>query len=114
MVFVVLQIRSASKILKSWVGVTSSESTVLRDIYNDFTSGVVDKLECIPNEFNTVKICASVGKTKNEQTPVDLNAPIGDVVSVLGNFIDFNVTRTDEGTGPSAANQHEKKSCFQC
>ena len=79
---------------------------------NDFASGVVDKLECIPDEFNTVKICASVGKTKNEQTPVDLNATIGDVVSVLGNFIDFNVTRTDEGTGPSAANQHEKKSCF--
>ena len=59
MVFVVLQIRSAAKILKSWVGVTSSESTVLRDIYNDFASGVVDKLECIPDEFNTVKMCVS-------------------------------------------------------
>ena len=46
-------------------------------------------------KFNTL-IRASVGKTKSELTSVDVNATVSDVVGVLGNFIEFRVSKEDD------------------
>ena len=97
MVLLVLQIKCGAKIIKPWLGVSmGSSSRILRDIYNDFAGGVLDKGESIPENFNTLSIQGSVGKSKTDLTQVDMNATIGEVTGILGSFIEFNVAATSE------------------
>ena len=45
----------------------------------------------------------SVGKSKTDLTQVDMNATIGEVTSVLGSFIEFNVAETCESKDDSSS-----------
>ena len=58
MLYVVLQIKSGVKIIKPWLGkrVNDDETLLQLKIYNRFASGELDDTECIPDEFNSVKV----------------------------------------------------------
>ena len=56
MVFIVVQIKSGTKVLKPWLGIKVSEELSIQDLYNDYASGSLDKSDCIAAEFNTVKV----------------------------------------------------------
>ena len=56
MVYVVLQIKSGVKIIKPWLGKRVNDDETLLQIYNRFASGELDDTECIPDEFNSVKV----------------------------------------------------------
>ena len=56
MVYVVLQIKSGVKIIKPWLGKRVNDDETLLQIYNRFASGELDDTECIPDEFNSLKV----------------------------------------------------------
>lgn len=103
MPFIVTQVRGEScKVLKPWFGLNSTETVSMRELFNNFTSGALDGQTSIleaysdPTSFPSV----SVGQTKSALTPVDIDTKIGEVVQVLGNFIEFSVSkRTDQSLG---------------
>ena len=48
MVLLVLQVKCGAKVIKPWLGISvTQEKMILRDLYNDFAGGVLDRGECI-------------------------------------------------------------------
>ena len=111
MVFIVIQIRSQSKILKPWLGIKVSDNMTLQQLYNDFGAGQLDTSAQLPNEYNTVQVWPSIGRTKNDMIPIDITATVGEATSVLGNFVEFRVETLDEPSG-SQSNVNLRPSAF--
>ena len=89
------------------------ESAILEVVYNDFAGGILDCGECIAEDFNTIKVGASVGKSKIELTPVDVKATFGDVIGMLGSFVEFNVSKAEEDiSSDDVAKQQNSFSLF--
>ena len=90
MVFVIVQIRSQCRILKNWFGCIVAEQLTLVDLYNQYASGQLDNSAAVPSEFATAMIHCSLGRRKHELVRVSSDVPVGEAVSTLGQFVDFN------------------------
>ena len=51
MVFVILQIRCAARVLKLWYGCSVPDTSSVADIYTDYSSGVLDNDKPVPEEY---------------------------------------------------------------
>ena len=95
MVFIVTQIKSRAKELKPWCGISIDPEKTLQNFFNEFASGSLQQsndAEPIPDKFNTARITCYVGKSKDDVSiPVDVVSTIGEVTSVLGSFLKFDV-----------------------
>ncbi len=91
MVFVILQIRSGTTVLKAWYGCTVPDGASIADVYAGFSSGQLDKSLPIPEEYQASAIDVKVGKCRTDQIAVSLDSSITEVVSSLGQYMDFAV-----------------------
>lgn len=103
MVFVIVQIRSQCRILKNWFGCIVAEQLTLVDLYNQYASGQLDNSAAAPSEFATAMIHCSLGRSKHELVRVSSDVPVGEAVSTLGQFVDFNVTVEAQETTTASA-----------
>ena len=99
MPFVIVQIRSGARPLKQWYGCIVGETTTVADVFADFSYGALDGGNAVPDEYRTSSVEATVGKTKSDMIHVSPQCCISDVVSALGQYVEFSV----EVAGPSGA-----------
>ena len=75
--FIIVQIVSNITILKDWFGCKYNNTNNLLELYNDLSSGAIDKGVPIAQ---SARICASAGRSKTDLTKCDPTAAIGDIV----------------------------------
>jgi hypothetical protein len=119
MPLVVVQLRGEScKVHKPWFGVNVVESVSLRELFNDFISGSLDGQIANPNLYPdpTSFPSVAVGSNKSTLTPVDLESKVGDVVKVLGNFVEFAVCKRNEALEVNVASVNDvlMKAAYVC
>ena len=96
MPFVILQIRSGAKVLKPWYGCVVLETSTVAAVFTDFSSGAIERAgsgNTIPDEYRTAFVEARVGKTKTDLTHVSPQCCVSDVVSCLGQYLEFSVAK---------------------
>ena len=92
---VILQIRSGSKVLKSWYGCSVTEQLQLFDLFTQFAAGNLDNSSALrlPDEYSTAAVECAIGRGKDKDlTKVSVSLTVAEAVSALGQFIDFNVS----------------------
>ena len=102
MVLVVVLIRSGSRVLKTWFGCQVAEQGTLLDLLNDFSAGKIDNSFPLSDTFSTASIECEIGRDKRvtEFVRISLDVLVGEAVSTLGNYIEYNV-RAQEDLSPS-------------
>ena len=102
MVLVVVLIRSGSRVLKTWFGCQVAEQGTLLDLFNDFSAGKIDNSFPLSDTFLTASIECEIGRDKRvtEFVRISLDVSVGEAVSTLGNYIEYNV-RAQEDLSPS-------------
>ena len=102
MVLVVVLIRSGSRVLKTWFGCQVAEQGTLLDLFNDFSAGKIDNSFPLSDTFSTASIECKIGRDKRvtEFVRISLDVSVGEAVSTLGNYIEYNV-RAQEDLSPS-------------
>ena len=88
MVFVIVQIRCGTKLLKEWYGTSVPENITFFDLYNEFTSGKYGQFD---DKYINARINVSVGRQKSDLTRCDPSISLCDTVSFLGPFVEFVV-----------------------
>lgn len=96
MVFAVLQIRCGAMVLKAWYGCVVNDSSTVVDVFNSFSSGVIDGGAAISEEYVATAVSAFIGRTKTSLTRVGSECPIAEAVSALGHFVEFQVTQATD------------------
>ena len=99
MPFVLQKIRSGAKVLKPWYGCVVGEGSTIADVFTDFSSGVFELAgsgNAIPDEYRTSCIEARAGKNKAAMIQVSPQCTVSDVVSTLGQYIEFTVAKPTE------------------
>ena len=94
MVLVVVLIRSGSRVLKTWFGCQVAEQGTLLDLFNDFSAGKIDNSFPFSDTFSTASIECEIGRDKRVLTEfvrISLDVSVGEAVSTLGNYIEYNV-----------------------
>ena len=71
MVFIIVKIVSNLTILKDWFGCKYNYKNNLLELYNDFSSGAIDKGALIAQ---SARICATAGRSKTDLTKRDPTA----------------------------------------
>ena len=92
MVFIIVQIRSGAQVLKQWYGCVINESCTLSDVYTEFSSGRIDGSLPLPDEYLGTAVEAFVGPKKTELTRVNCECTVGDTISALGQYVEYNVS----------------------
>ena len=102
MVLVVVLIRSGSRVLKTWFGCQVAEQGTLLDLFNDFSAGKIDNSFPLSDIFSTASIECEIGRDKRvtEFVRISLDVSVGEAVSTLSNYIEYNV-RAQEDLSPS-------------
>ena len=103
MVLVVVLIRSGSRVWKTWFSCQVAEQGTLLDLFNDFSAGKIDNSFPLSDTFSTASIECEIGRDKRVLTEfvrISLDVSVGEAVSTLGNYIEYNV-RTQEDLSPS-------------
>ena len=102
MVLIVVLIRSGSRVLKTWFGCQVAEQGTLLDLFNDFSAGKIDNSFPLSDTFSTASIECEIGRDKRvtEFVRISLDVSVGEAVSTLGNYIEYNV-RAQEDLSPS-------------
>ena len=102
MVLVVVLIRSGSRVLKTWFGCQVAEQGTLLDLFNDFSARKIDNSFPLSDTFSTASIECEIGRDKRvtEFVRISLDVSVGEAVSTLGNYIEYNV-RAPEDLSPS-------------
>ena len=95
MVFVILQIRCGARILKIWYGYNTSS---VIDVYNDYSSGVLDNGLPLPDQYRSCSVTTQVGRNSSTMTQVSGNCLVGEVVNALGQYLEFSVSMPDDGS----------------
>ena len=112
MVLVVLRIREGAKVLKPWYACAIPETATLTEVYLEFSSGLLDNSSPLPQEYRTTSVEATIGRSSsNVDTNISCSIKVGDAVSLLGNYIEYVVSKTpcvDE----EASNQSGTKNAF--
>ena len=82
-----MKIVSNLTILNYWFGCKYNNTNNLLELYNDFSSGAIDKGAPIAQ---SARICALAGRSKTGLTKCDPTAGIGDIVSFLAHTLFLN------------------------
>ena len=93
MVFVILQIRCAVRVLKSWYGCVVTSGSSVADVYTDYSSGTLDHGEPVPEEYRNSSVIARFGNNRVDLTQVSSSFEVGEAVSALGQYIEFVVSQ---------------------
>ena len=99
MVLVVVLIRSGSRVLKTWFGCQVAEQGTLLDLFNDFSAGKIDNTFPLSDTFSTASIECEIGRDKRVLTEfvcISLDVSVGEAVSTLGNYIEYNVCAQED------------------
>ena len=99
MVLVVVLIRSGSRVLKTWFGCQVAEQGTLLDLFNDFSAGKIDNSFPLSDTFSTASIECEIGHDKRVLTEfvrISLDVSVGEAVSTLGNYIEYNVCAQED------------------
>ena len=99
MVLAALQIRSLGKILKPWYACSVAENATLSDVYNEFSSGILDQGMPLAEKYQTVCATASIGRTPQQLTRISCSVQVAEAVSSLGMYIEFNIAATCDNEG---------------
>ena len=91
MVFVVLQIRRGTSILEGWYGCACPDTLSFANVYNMFSSGQLDNSIPLADECFTCVITCHAGNKRHDLIRVSSSSGVGEVVSSLGQFIEFNI-----------------------
>ena len=102
MVLVVVLIRSGSRVLKTWFGCQVAEQATLLDLFNEFSAGKIDNSFPLSDTSSTASIECEIGRDKRvtEFVRISLDVSVGEAVSTLGNYIEYN-DRAQEDLSPS-------------
>ena len=114
MVLVVVLIRSGSRVLKTWFGCQVAEQGTLLDLFNDFSAGKIDNSFPLSDTFSTASIECEIGRDKGVLTEfvcISLDVSVGEAVSTLGNYIEYNV-RAQEDLSPSPLLHQQQDRAF--
>ncbi len=76
--------------MKAWYGCTVPDGASIADVYAGFSSGQLDKNLPIPEEYQAA-VDVKVGKCRTDQIAVSLDCSATEVVSSLGQYMDFAV-----------------------
>ena len=115
MVFIVAQARCGAKVLKSWYDCVINDSSMLSYVYNDFSNGTLDDGPVIPENYQAAAVPAYIGRTKTSLTRVSSQCPVGEVVSALGKFVEFLLSKaTNESDGLTMESVNSKVNAFSC
>ena len=95
---VVVLIRSGSRVLKTWFGCQVAEQGTLLDLFNDFSAGKIDNSFPLSDTFSTASIECEIGRDKRvtEFVRISLDVSVGETVSTLGNYIEYNVRAQED------------------
>ena len=98
MVLVVVLIRSGSRVLKTWFGCQVAEQGTLLDLFNDFSAGKIDNFFPLSDTFSAASIECEIGRDKRvtEFVRISLDVSVGEAVSTLGNYIEYNVCAQED------------------
>ena len=93
MVFVVVQIRARCRVLKPWYGCVVADQGTRIDLYHKYSSGQLDNSEAISSDYATAMVNCALGSSKHEliRLRVSADVAVGEAVSSLGQYVDFNV-----------------------
>ncbi len=92
MVFVIVQIRNGAQILKPWYGCSVAEGSSIADFYASYSSGQLDHNLRIPDEYQDSEVAVKAAKSRSDMILVSFDCPVAEVVSSLGQYMDFVVS----------------------
>ena len=101
MVFVIVQIKCGLKAVKPWYGCVIVDSCTLSDLYYEFSGGQLDGSLPLLDEYLGATVESFVGKTKTDLVCVNSQCSVGEVVSSLGQYVEFCLTKLDAASGDS-------------
>ena len=87
----IVQIKCATKVLKSWYGCSFPESSTLSDLYTHYSSGQLDGTDPLSEQYTNATVKCQAGKDRKELIRVCSDISVGQVVSSVGNYIEFNL-----------------------
>ena len=109
MPFVLAQIRLGVKVLKPWYGFVIRDVATLTDVFAELSARKLDSEPPLAEELRSSPATCSAGRSKSDLVKVSPTSPVGEVVSCLGQYLDFCCSQEEEDT--SAATGNEAKSC---
>ena len=77
-------------------GCICPDSVTLADAYNLYLSGQLDNSIALTLENSAPVITCHAGKQRHDLIRVSSSAEVGEVVSSLGQFVEFNIDSTHE------------------
>ena len=90
MAFVLVQIKCSTKVLKSWYGCSFLESSSLADLYTHYSAGQLDNSQPLSEQYTNATVKCQAGKNRKELIRVSSDICVGQIVSSVGNYIEFN------------------------
>lgn len=103
MVLVVLRVRDGVKMLKPWYACNVPETATVADVFSELSSGLLDGSNPLPEEYRTTSVEAIIGRSPSTlETRVSCSTKVSDVVSCLGNYIEYVVSITHEALGSTS------------
>ena len=100
MVIIMLQARCAATIVKKWYGCNMASSTDFMTVFAEFASGNLGG-NAIPKEYNNTAISTFVAVSPDSCFPIQIDSSltVGEVVSYIGPYVEFHVSRSDNESG---------------
>ena len=95
MVFIIVQIKCGLKVVKPWYGCVIVDSCMLSDLYYEFSGGQLDGSLPLLDEYLGATVESFVGRTKTDLIRVNCQCVVGEVVSSLGQYVEFCLTKLD-------------------
>ena len=81
--------------MKPWYGCVINESCTLSDVYTEFSSGKLGGSLPVPDEYLGTAVEVFVGSKKTELTRVRCECTVGETISVLGQYVEYNLSVED-------------------
>lgn len=105
MVLIIVQIRSGAKVLKLWYGCVANDSSMLPDVYNEYSGRRLDDGQLISDEYLAAAVVAFVGRTKTELTCVSSRCVVAEAASALGQCVEYSLSKLIDENVETAGNR---------
>ena len=102
MVFAIVQIKCGLKVVKPWYGCVIVNSCSLSDLYYEFSGGQLDGSLPLPDEYLGTTVDSFVGRTKTDLIRVNCQSAVGEVLSSLGQYVEFCLTKLGDADGDTS------------
>ena len=74
-----------------WYGCVVADQGTLINLYHKYSFGQLDNYEAISSDYQTAMVNCALGLCNHELTRVSADVSVGESISSLGQYIDFNV-----------------------